>query len=141
MEYNDKTPDRVIDCAIAEHVLGFHVENIGRPILHGYPYKADVLLFFAVGHPHVVYSYDDNSCNAMMYRNGVDDTDGTAPSLPSYCNELNEAWEIVAHMQTDPQFANFYSYIMGPGFWQLDSAAAARAICLAALMSKGIGLR
>ena len=81
---------REIDVLVAEHVMGFHVERI-KP--DWYPHE--VTLFFRPGNPLVEYSYDENACNAMMHRNGKDDSDGTASPLPFYSEEIEHAWEVV----------------------------------------------
>lgn len=77
--------DRQFDKTIAESVFGWQVEVV-KP--EWYPY--DVYLFRDPISGNLLYSLDENACNAMMYRNGVDATDGTLPPLPhfSVCEEL-----------------------------------------------------
>jgi hypothetical protein len=50
-----------LDAAIAEHVLGFHVERVTPDWYRG----REVLLFFSPGETLVSYSADANACNAM----------------------------------------------------------------------------
>jgi hypothetical protein len=64
---------------IAEKVFGYQVEVV-KPEW----YKFEVYLFKDVERDCYLYSLDENACNAMMYRNGVDARDGTLPPLPFY---------------------------------------------------------
>jgi hypothetical protein len=80
---------RDLDIAVARYVIGMHVERI-TPAWYG----REVTLFFRPGNPLVEYSYDEHSCNAMMFRNGVDPSDGTARPLPLYSEEMDDAWSL-----------------------------------------------
>ena len=85
---------QALDRAVAERVLGFRVETV-TPSWYG---NREVWLFTRPGSTRVDYSWDASSCNACMYRNGVDDTDGTADPLPGYSDNIEAAWEIVDEM-------------------------------------------
>jgi hypothetical protein len=50
-------------------------------------FPKSVLLFINLEEDLVAYSYDNNYCNAMMFRNGQDDTDGTAPPVPCFTDD------------------------------------------------------
>lgn len=116
---------RQIDLLIAEQVLGYEVRKI-KP--SWYPHE--VTLFFVRGHPHVVYSYDENSCNAIMYANGVNDEDGVARSLPHYSSDIQEAWEICERMKDNDYFGASLETL-----YKTTSEKAARKICEEALRS------
>jgi hypothetical protein len=95
-----------LDAAIAEHVLGFHVERVTPDWYRG----REVLLFFSPGETLVSYSADANACNAMMYCNGRDASDGTAPPLPAFSTDMAAAWRVVEKLATD----GFYCRIDSP---------------------------
>lgn len=79
--------NRQIDVLVAEKVLGMRLVRVKPDWYRG----VEVLLFFH-GLDWIEYSYDDNYCNATMYRNGRDATDGYASPLPSYSDDMGEAW-------------------------------------------------
>ena len=115
--------NRQLDIMIAEHVLGYVTRRI-KPSW----YKYEVILFFEKDHPLVIYSFDENSCNAMMYANGVDEKDGTAQALPFYSTEIQDAWEVCVAMQGDYYFGTGLE-----GLYSYSSEDAAREICVEAL--------
>jgi hypothetical protein len=119
---------RDLDVAVAERVLGMHVERI-KPAW----YPLEVTLFYWPNDPLITYSYDANACNAMMYRNGKDDTAGTAPPLPRYSGDLSAAWEVIAAMKRHPTWSQFDTALVAANVWRLDSEEAATAICEVAL--------
>lgn len=86
---------RTLDCIVAEEVLGLEARWV-KPDW----YQFEVVCFYQSGFPLMVYSYDENACNACMHRNGVDDSDGTAQSLPHYSGEDSNGveWEVVSAM-------------------------------------------
>ncbi len=114
---------RQLDILIAEKVLGFEVRRIKTLW-----YKYDIVLFFAKGHPHVVYSYDENSCNAIMFANGIDESDGVAQALPHYSTEIQAAWEVCDRMKDHEYFGMGLETIVKSG-----AEDAARRICGEAL--------
>lgn len=85
---------RELDPLIAEKVLGMHVERI-KPDW----YPLEVMCFYREGSPLIVWSFDAASCNAMMFRNGVDASDGTAEPLPQFSDDIADAWRVVEYMQ------------------------------------------
>jgi hypothetical protein len=88
---------RELDALVAEKVMGWRVERL-RPEWYG---GTEVLLFYEPGHALASYSYDERSCNACMYRNGADRTDGIAPPLPYFSCEIADAWAVVEKMRAD----------------------------------------
>ena len=143
--------DRELDVLVAEKALGMRVERIRTNWYHH-----EILCFFEPGCDLMVYSYDENACNAMMYRNGVDESAGVAAPLPYYSGEIEAAWEIVDALGlmvcpslTGNWGAGRFKGTMGlgdgakrycePGTWA-ESDTAPRAICLAALKAKGIAI-
>ena len=82
-----------INVRVAEKVFGLHVESVVKKDMGGN--NIEVLLFFAPGRRFVEYSFDLNSCNWMMYRNGVDDKNGTAEPLPQYDDDLNWSFDML----------------------------------------------
>lgn len=115
--------ERELDIAIAERVLGMRVERV-TPSWYG----REVILFYHPDDPLIVYSYDTNACNAMMYRNGVDNTNGIAPPLPNYSQELELAWsEVKPTIQDTSLLVDIAS---------LDDYSAARRICEVALSER-----
>lgn len=132
---------RELDALIAEKVFGMVVRRI-KP--DWYPYE--VTLFFHPAYPdEIVYSCDENASNAMMYRNGKDASDGAAPVLPNYSDDIASAWEVVEKMAQSYDFylrfvsawtAEFIT-IGGGEIDSADSETAPEAICLAALRAIG----
>lgn len=87
---SEQITDRELDILVAEKVLGMRIERIQTKW-----YNHDILCFYEPSCDLMVYSYDENACNAMMYRNGVDERDGVAQPLPHYSLEMETAWEVV----------------------------------------------
>lgn len=137
---------REMDEAIAEHVMGWRVERI-TPEWYG----TEVVLFYETDYPLISYSSDARSCNACMYRNGKDDTDGIAPPLPSFSDDIAAAWlvaEAMARLEPHPWMltlmnwdyygertysARFTSHPLGPPHAEASADSPALAICQAAL--------
>lgn len=69
----------------------YHTEVLNTPWYHGGP----VTGFYEPGNPLMVYSFDAKSCGAIMYRNGVDEKDGTASPLPDYAAQLGDFQEVM----------------------------------------------
>ena len=85
----DTLSDSWLRIAVAEHVFGYHVERI-KPDW----YSHEVFCFYDPAFaPDMTYSWDENGCNARMYRNGLNPSAGTAPPLPSYESEDSEGAE------------------------------------------------
>ena len=127
-----RSEDARLNFAIAQEVFGMRVEAIEPEW-----YRQTVWLFFKEGFPNVVYSYDNNACNAMMYRNGKDISGGTAPPLPFWSSEFGGAWEVIAELKQrgGDTWKNFerLSATFLP-FWAYDSTEElAKDICLTAL--------
>lgn len=80
---------------IAEHVIGLRVVVV-QPSWYDRP----VFTFFETGYPLMVYAWDTNACNAQMFRNGVDASDGHTECLPNWVGEETEGyeWAIVSAM-------------------------------------------
>lgn len=130
---------RELDALIAERVMGYTRET--RKV-DWYPVEISV---FYKDPSWLEYSYDERSCNAMMFRNGVDASDGHAAVLPYYSASIESAWSVVEKMAGDwPDFtlrhieedqpedgwyARFRS-TQRPGYGQ----TAPEAICRAALI-------
>lgn len=77
-------------------LLGYEVRRV-KP--SWYPHE--VLTFFWRDSklPLMAYSYDQNACNASMYANGVDASDGYAQPLPSWSEDSDGmVWEVVDTM-------------------------------------------
>lgn len=89
---------REIDSLVATEIMGLTKKTI-QP--DWYPHPVD--LFFHPDGGFVVYSYDENACNAMMHRNGKDDSDGTAPPLPSFSTDVEYLGELLLSMDVDPE--------------------------------------
>lgn len=77
-----------LDVAAARRL--YHVEK-----LHPAWCDWDVLGFFQVGWPHMIYSWDDHACEAIMYANGIDGTDGAAKPLPFFSTDMGACWEVI----------------------------------------------
>lgn len=136
----EQRTSRQLDCDIAQNVLDYHAEWV-KPSWYAFP----VLCFYRKGSPLIKYSYDENGCNAMMFRNGVDDSAGTAPPLPQYSENIEDAWEVVEKFHADDK--QFVLWAVGKGRWvaqvmdeagtgpiaDCDADTAPEAICLAAL--------
>jgi hypothetical protein len=131
------SPARELDALVAEKVLGMHVERIRPAWYHG---GQEVLCFYQPLGTLMEYSLDADACNAMMFRNGVDERDGIAPPLPFYTGDIAAAWEVVAHMLGNSDQA---AYLRFMGLWQQSGVAApaeiaAERICRAALAAVAI---
>ena len=102
---------REIDKKIAEKVFGLEVRRI-KPDW----YRYEVLCFYEPGYPLMVYSFDQNGCNARMYRNGIDERDGIASTLPFWSQDIADAWEVVEHFKKQDYMV---SVNVGPeaGWW------------------------
>ena len=85
---------REMDCLVAEKVMGWRVERV-RPSW----YPVEVLCFYEEWSRNISYTYDERSCNAMLYRNGVDDSNGTAPPLPQFSEDIAATWTVVERLQ------------------------------------------
>src|SRR5712671_2186430 len=90
-------PIREIDCLLAQHVLNYEM-RIVKP--DWYPFEVRTFFWRESKLPLMGYSYDQNSCNASMFANGVDTKDGYAQCLPDWSGEDSEGyeWEIVDAM-------------------------------------------
>ena len=89
---------RELDALVATEIMGLEKQTI-QP--DWYPHPVDLFI-----HPKnglIVYSYDENACNAMMHRNGKDDSDGTAQPLPSFSCDVESLDEILLSMDIDPE--------------------------------------
>lgn len=140
----DELEGRDLDIAIAVEVLGYK-----KRVLEPDWYDLPVTCFFD---PHgiIEYSYDDRACNAMMYRNGEDESEGFADPLPSYSWEDADARRLLWHFDTwhvervndpgGPGSGDFYyeahctSY-RPEGYGTATADTAPLAICRAALKS------
>lgn len=90
----DELP-RWVDVAIAEYLLGLKVER-RRPKTSAdrlYPYE--VTFFMEPDSGLVQWTYDDNACNFMAYRNGRDESDGIAKPLPLFVSGLSDSSEVL----------------------------------------------
>lgn len=137
---------RELDALIAEKVLGFVVKRV-KPEW----YPAEVTLFCYPNSDLIEYSCDPRSNNAIMFRNGRDDSDGSAAPLPNYSDDIEAAWEVVEHLtRTTKQWfrlemscvTNEASFeISGAGDadgdWTAEAETAPLAICRAALKAVG----
>ena len=61
-------------------------------------YPLEILGFYEQGNQYLVYSYDENACNAKLYCNSVDATDGFVPALPFYSTRLEAFQEVINWM-------------------------------------------
>jgi hypothetical protein len=86
--------ERQIDIDIASTIFGYTTRVI-QPTW----YRHEVMLFYRVGDDMPEYSYDENACNAIIYRNGRDDSDGVARPLPFYSNEYEDMRTVLMEMQ------------------------------------------
>src|SRR5713226_5622656 len=96
------TSTRELDALVAEKVLGMHVERLRPAWYHGG--QTEVLCFYRPLSPLMVYSLDADACNAMMFRNGVDESDGFAPPLPFYSDNIAAAWTVVEELNSEWAF-------------------------------------
>lgn len=90
----NKLDSRELDMLVAEYVFGLHVEVV-KPTW----YDREVMLFISPESGLIIYSYDTNGCNAMMYRNGVDSKDGIAEPLPFFSLDDTIVWEIIDQLR------------------------------------------
>jgi len=82
----------VLRILLAQHVFGLEMRVV-KPTW----YKLPVALFYVPGHyDWIQYSWDADSCNAMMCANGKDGR--SAPSLPFWAEEMEHAWSVVEQM-------------------------------------------
>lgn len=118
-----------LNLAVAEKVLGYRVVK-AKPAW--YPFE--VWCFYAPGdttEEWMAYSWDQNACNAMMFRNGKDDKAGTAPPLPGYVFDISAAWNVVAEIRERGLLEAFKAHL--GDVWASSEEDAAVAICRAAL--------
>lgn len=114
---------------VAKHVFGYRMETV-QPSW----YRLPVHCFYVPSDPNwMVYSYDENACNAMMFRDGKSEKSGYARPLPFWDIQLSDAWEVVHALKdrTDGSFERFLK--ISPNVYELDEETAARRICEAAL--------
>jgi hypothetical protein len=137
-----------INLLVQEHIFNMIIIE-----LHLDWYPVPVKCFYYKDSPYVQYSWDKKACNAMIFRNGIDDSDGIAKSIPFYSNEIEAAWMIIEklrdqfcfnvrtiHDKTENKFvceiwglhSNQYR---GQGI-KVYSETASEAICKAALILK-----
>ena len=112
MTARDLPAGRALDAEVAETALGFRVERI-RPAWYG----REVLCFYRPGSPEMAYSYDDNACNAMMFRNGVDDSAGYALPLPRYHDDTAEAFTVLEALRADGRIIMASVSVGENGWW------------------------
>jgi hypothetical protein len=89
-----------------------------------------------VNQGHILYTWDENSCNAMMYANGVDDSDGVAKPLPFFYEELGACRDVIEKIVASEGLLAIdkgeASIILPDGLvWVGKSEDVAEAICLA----------
>lgn len=137
--------NREIDKLIVEKVMGFIRMTI-QPDWYALP----VDLFFAPESVWVIYSYDENGCNALMFRNGNDASDGYARPLPAYSEDIEYTLEVVEKMQEqgwsfsleraaiNRQWCTIFT--LGVTDREIENYAdtAPMSICLAALQAIGV---
>lgn len=126
MKIPDSLDNRTIDQLVAEHVLKLTVKKIRVDW-----YQFEIWLFLDPD-GLIRYSWDGNACNAIMNRNGRDESDGVADPLPFFSIETESAWEVVEAMKNDRHFRD---RLYTADFLNLSSEQAARAICVASLES------
>jgi len=99
------------DILVVKIIFGFREEIITPEWYHG----REVHLFYDdVNFPGLIqYSWDSNSCNAQMYRNGKDDSQGIADPLPWYTNTTSDGHQfflpIVERMAKLDYLLRFYA--------------------------------
>lgn len=124
---------RVVDVAVAEHLIGYRRETV-QPSWYRVP--VDLFSIEFDGRQEVVYSYDANACNAMIFRNRVDDKMGYAQPLPRYSSEIHVAWVEVLDAVTrfqPPQRARFRDLMKTVDLLAMTEEQVAMRICLTAL--------
>lgn len=143
----DALGEREKDAVVAEKVMGFRVVTI-KPKW----YRLPVQCFYEEDSPLIAYSLDANACNAMMYRNGEDDRDGTAPPLPHYTSD--ESWDDLREVVDGVMGSDPPRGITGHTFWleresagcwvcsfwgerSAEAPTAPEAVCIAALTALG----
>ena len=87
----DELEGRALDIAVGS-VLFEHITI--NPEWYRFPVEG----FFDRQSGLMVYSYDTNGCNALMFRNGESDSDGTADPLPYWSDDIAQAWELVEEL-------------------------------------------
>jgi hypothetical protein len=87
------SPGRKLDILIAHALFGYQMRLPNTPW-----YPVQIIVFYA-DDGTMMYSFDQRSCNAMMFKNGVDDRDGTVPALPMWCEDLTHTDTILAEMR------------------------------------------
>ena len=130
--------DRQIDCLVMEKVFGYRVVEKKLDW-----YRVPVFFFYASNSDVPEYTYDSNACNAMIYRNGRDDSDGTVPPLPFFmCDAEGREWQIVKEMASKHNLELSMTFSGGKftaSFGKpVEHKEAASAICLAALLALGL---
>lgn len=129
---------------IAERVFGMRVDIVRSE--HYHEGEIDVYLFREPDCELITYSYDINACNLMVWCNGRDSSNGTAPPVPRWDLEIEDAWQVVERMRTlDWAFelkSDPHPGIYGPdylvSFGKVGHSRGpnvAEAICLAALQA------
>ena len=138
-------PGRELDALVAEKAMGYRRVDLTPEWL-----GREVWCFYPGDSPLMEYSWDEPSGNAMMHRNGKDESDGTADILPSYSTDIAAAFEIVEklrdqHMELElsvvpkgapayPDDAQWLAGFSDDGPTNQEwGATAPHAICLAAL--------
>jgi len=143
---NPMEAGRELDARIAEHVLGMTVRRVTPDWNRG----REVTLFYLPGAALIEYSLDA-ALDAIMFRNGVDASDGMAQPLPAYSEDIAAAWEVVEKLAvclpriTREVLPDGYRVQMSPRF--VDAVVSPRevvatlapfAICLTALQAVGV---
>lgn len=143
----DALSDREKDAVVAEKVMGYRVI-----VIEPEWYRLPVKCFYEDGCSLIQYTYDANACNAMMYRNGKDDSDGTAPPLPHYTSD--ESWDDLREVAEKVMGDAPPRGITGHTFWleresagcwvssfwgrkSGEAATAPEAVCIAAMIALG----
>jgi hypothetical protein len=85
-----------MDCGVAEIVMGMRVERVFPPWYHDG--AIEVSCFYEPNNPLMIYSWDKNACNARMCRNGQNECDGTAESLPFYTADPAAMMDVLERM-------------------------------------------
>lgn len=96
MDIDKLEAGRELDALAAEYIFDLRVDVI-KPDW----YDREVMLFISHESGLVVYSYDSNGCNAMMYRNRLNEVDGVADPLPYFSEDIAAAWEVVERLLSD----------------------------------------
>ncbi|HKX33530.1 MAG TPA: hypothetical protein VJ302_37980 [Blastocatellia bacterium] len=99
-----------IDLLILEAVFDYQIHRI-RPSWYLY----EVVLAINKQTGLIDYSYDENNCNARVYRNGIDESEGIAESIPRYSlDDRNRPAEFL-HIVDRMREQNGYYLELGTG--------------------------